>query len=145
MVPMELGERVFCSRCMKRLEEESVCPHCGFDPDRMEMDCSVLEEGTLLCQGRFVLGAVIRRDEQCVHYAAWDKYLEAPVRIREYLPKALAMRDNAYGDRVKICCGAERGYDEGCSQFWFSCREERGISRFKENGTCYQAALFFGG
>lgn len=55
---MNIGEKFYCSRCMREMEDEGTCSHCGYDPGQ-PASRSALEEGTLLHSGRYQLGAVI--------------------------------------------------------------------------------------
>ena len=75
---MNVGEKHYCSKCMRETEEYGVCPHCGYDPDDLtESFC--IEEGTLFQNGRYELGAVIGQGGFGITYAAWDMVLDIPV------------------------------------------------------------------
>lgn len=99
---MELGERYLCSRCLRELEEEGVCPFCGHDPDAEQEDTSVLVEGTTLQSGRYLLGAMIGRGGFGITYAAWDRSLQAPMAIKEYFPMRYAQRNVEESDEITI-------------------------------------------
>lgn len=55
---MNIGEKFYCSRCMREVDNEGICRHCGYDPNQPAGRIA-LEEGTLLQNGRYQLGAVI--------------------------------------------------------------------------------------
>lgn len=89
---MNIKEHFYCSRCMKETEDEDICPFCGYDPGH-PVSRKTLEEGTLLQNGRYQLGAVLGTGGFGITYAAWDYTLEQPVAIKEYFPQMLADRD----------------------------------------------------
>jgi len=67
---------------MRPIKEEGVCPYCGYNPGDAP-DKRFLEEGTLLHEGRYQLGAVIGQSGFGITYAAWDLALEIPIAIKE--------------------------------------------------------------
>ena len=89
---MNIKENFYCSKCMRTMEDDGICPFCGYDPDH-PVSRKVLEEGTLLQNGRYQLGAVLGSGGFGITYAAWDYTLEQPVAIKEYFPQMLADRD----------------------------------------------------
>ena len=98
---MNVGDKHYCSKCMKEIEEYGVCPHCGFNPDApVEEFC--IEEGTLFQNGRYELGAVIGQGGFGITYAAWDMVLDIPVAIKEYFPSDYCQRNVAESDEVSI-------------------------------------------
>ena len=96
---MNIGEHFFCSRCMRTLENEGICPYCGYDPFA-PVSTSALEEGVLLHDGRYQLGAVIGMGGFGITYAAWDYALSTPVAIKEYFPASLCERDGSVSNTV---------------------------------------------
>lgn len=113
---MNIQEQYFCSRCMRELPEECVCPFCGHDP-ASPADSWALEEGTLFQDGRYQLGAVIGAGGFGITYAAWDHTLQMPVAVKEYFPSALASRDARLGDRLQIAEGARADFALGLQRF----------------------------
>ena len=89
---MNIKENFYCSRCMRKTEDEGVCPFCAYDPAQ-PASRRVLEEGTLLQNGRYQLGAALGSGGFGITYAAWDYALEQAVAIKEYFPQAFADRD----------------------------------------------------
>ena len=75
---------------MSPLTAGSVCPGCGFDNDQ-ENDTSFLPLRTVL-QDRYVLGHVQAWESDAAVYAAYDRTLQAPCVVREFLPKGIANR-----------------------------------------------------
>ena len=96
---MNIGEKFYCSRCMREMDREGVCQYCGYDPNR-NVSPNVLEEGTLLQNGRYQLGTVIGMGGFGITYAAWDYTLSQPVAIKEYFLQNICQRDIHEGDQV---------------------------------------------
>lgn len=95
---MEIKGMIYCSRCMRRMETDGPCPHCGYD-GMQERNFSVLEEGTLL-NGKYQLGAVIGQGGFGITYAAWDENLDRPVAVKEYFPADFVTRNTDVSDEV---------------------------------------------
>lgn len=89
---MNIKENFYCSKCMRELEDDDICPFCGYDPAH-PVSKKILEEGTLLQNGRYQLGAILGAGGFGITYAAWDFTLNQPVAIKEYFPQMLADRD----------------------------------------------------
>lgn len=92
---MNIGEKFYCSRCLRELEgdaAEGICQMCGYDPSKAA-ETFFLEEGTLLYNGHYQVGAVIDQGGFGVTYAAWDLVLDQAVAIKEYFPKAYVTRN----------------------------------------------------
>ena len=98
------------------MEEETVCPHCGYDPEE-EADPSALEEGSLLQNGRYRLGAVLGKGGFGITYAAWDLTLGQPVAVKEYFPEGLCGRDISEGDDVNVPGQNHQAYQIGLLRF----------------------------
>lgn len=98
---MNIGELFYCSRCMRELESEGICPHCGYNPNQ-EVSLSILAEGTLLQDGRYQLGAVIGIGGFGITYAAWDYTLSQPVAVKEYFLRDICERDIDESDEVVV-------------------------------------------
>lgn len=89
---MNINEKFYCSRCMRELEDDMVCPHCGYDPTS-PINPSELEEGTPLGGGRYLVGAVIGRGGFGITYAGWDLTLNKPIAIKEFYPQNRVSRN----------------------------------------------------
>lgn len=114
---MNIEERFYCSRCMREIEdEESICPHCGYDPYQQQ-NVYVLQEGTLLNNSRYQLGAVIGSGGFGITYAAWDIVLNQPVAVKEYYRRNICERDCSEDDNVIINPGMEGAYQKGLDRF----------------------------
>jgi len=143
---MDIEGLYYCSKCMRRLEEEGVCPHCGYDSFHTPVDIQHLSEGTLLRE-RYLLGAVIGTGGFGVTYAAWDMNLSVPVAIKEYFPVKYAYRDAEESDDILLRAEGRSLFALGLERFR---REAQVLAQFKnipgivnvnecfdENGTAY--------
>ena len=143
---MDIEGVYYCSKCMRRLEEECVCPHCGHEPFHTTADIQHLSEGTFL-KDRYLLGAVIGTGGFGVTYAAWDMNLSVPVAIKEYFPVKYAYRDTEESDdilprgesNILFALGQERFRRE--AQVLAQFKNIPGVVNidecFDENGTSY--------
>lgn len=99
---MNIGEKYYCSHCMRQLsEEQQCCPFCGYSGNDEDPDFA-LPEGTLLHNGRYELGAVVGVGGFGITYAAWDHILQIPAAIKEYFPGDYAYRNIDESDRVLV-------------------------------------------
>lgn len=143
---MDIEGVLYCSRCMSRIEEEKICPDCGYDHQKEYNKNPALEIGTLLKE-RYQLGAVIGSGGFGITYAAWDETLQMPVAVKEFFPADYVYRDTECSDEVTAKEGCQRQYFTGMDHF---LREARVLSLlseipgsvsvhdyFEENGTAY--------
>lgn len=154
---MDIDGVFYCSRCMRGIEREDLCPHCGHDPKHYREDPRYLPEGAYL-RDRYILGAVIGSGGFGVTYAAWDDNLGVPAAIKEYFPRDFAMRNiestenpmevlPAGDQQVPFRLGLNRFRDEArvLAQF----KNVTGIVNinecFEENGTFYIAMEYVRG
>ena len=152
---MNIGEKFYCSHCMKEIEdEECICPHCGYAPFQGH-NAHTLEEGTLFQNGRYQIGAAIGSGGFGITYAAWDIVLDQPVAIKEYYPSNLCERDVSEDDSVIVNPGYEGLYQLGLLRF---IREARILSTlqnlknvvpvlewFEANNTAYIVMKYISG
>ena len=114
---------------MREVDDDSItCPHCGYDPSQRR-NVYALEEGTLLQNRRYQLGAVIGSGGFGITYAAWDITLNHPVAIKEYFPRTLCERDAEEDDSVIINPAREGLYQAGMLRF---IREARILATLQE-------------
>lgn len=151
---MNINEKFYCSRCMRELEDEMVCPHCGYDPTGRGDACE-LEEGTPLGNGRYLMGAMIGRGGFGITYAAWDLTLDIPVAVKEYFPAKDCDRDGQESYTVTVWEDRRQYYQLGLRTF---LREAQILAMFQnlpavvqvydcfeENGTAYIVMEFVRG
>ena len=115
---MDIDGKLYCPRCMRVIEREGPCPHCGHGPDEPRPPMA-LEPGTLLNR-RYQLGSVIGQGGFGITYAAWDETLGMPVAIKEYFPSSEAARDPDESDDLVPLAGHEAVYLDGLNRFRFT-------------------------
>ena len=125
---MELNGAYYCSRCMREMEDDGICPHCGLDNDIIENNAPALEMYTLL-ENRYQLGSVIGSGGFGITYAAWDEKLWIPVAVKEYYPKEWVMRDCSVTDEITVRQEFQREYLIGKERF---VRESRVLAMLQE-------------
>lgn len=124
---MDIDGKLYCSRCMRQIEEETVCPFCQYDHKKERNNSSALERGTLLKE-RYQIGSVIGQGGFGITYAAWDETLDIPVAVKEYFPAYFVTRNTEYGDEVIVAENNRRQYLVGRQHF---LRESRVLAMMK--------------
>lgn len=136
-----------CMNCMKEYnEKQNKCPHCGYMKTQLSKEDMYLPQETTL-QRRYIVGNVLREQENEVIYIGWDSVLDKRIAIKEYYPIHWAKR---MAGHKEISCGLEadkaqfmRGLEQFISeaQQLAKFREDTGVIRiydsFEENGTAY--------
>ena len=129
-----------CMYCFEDLNGHDVCPHCGRD-SRAAVPQIQLLPGTMLHNGRFLVGRAMGQDASGIVYMAYDTKREATLRIREYLPRDSARRLND-GSVVPVA-GAEDAFEKGMQRLKASVEAVEDPKKrhfyFEENGTAYIA------
>ena len=102
-----------CMGCMNELEEQGVCPHCGYD-DSQPSDVNYLIPGTKIMK-RFLVGKVVDTNGEGVTYICYDAKTEKTVSLREYFPTGLC--DRAMNGSVKVKEGTSETFANGLKKF----------------------------
>ncbi len=136
-----------CLNCMRPIQSERFCPHCGYDQNCYKPSELFLLPGTELFRGQYLIGRVLGHGGFGITYLARDINLDTIVAIKEYLPNGFAYRTS--GDTQVRYYGEERKelFEYGIEKF---LEEARALARFqrypgvvsvfnffKENGTAY--------
>ena len=79
-----------CPGCMNEIGDAEICPYCDFDT-KNEQTAPYLAYGTVLA-GKYVIGEVLERNSEGVTYLGLDTMTNNCVRVREFLPEILCMR-----------------------------------------------------
>ncbi len=131
---MNIGERFYCSRCLKELKDEGVCAGCGYDPSAPPVP-DALEEGTLLDGGRFQIGAVRQRCRMGFLYGAYDHAGQRPLYLFEFFPGQYCARAAPYATAVVVTKGHEVTFDQTREKLIQALRSFYNV--FEENSTFY--------
>lgn len=127
-----------CMFCMEDNEGQSVCPHCGKDANAPLIK-NHLKPGEIL-GGRFLVGRAVGQDASGVVYIVYDLRKERALRIREYLPRGVAMRAEGSNDLVPLP-GMEGEFAAGLEETRKKAESaddpSKAMANFEENGTLY--------
>lgn len=136
-------ERI-CYGCFSEKEPGAVCPVCGFDETK-EQPYLALPLGTIV-NGRYLIGKVLGIGGFGITYLGFDLTLEIKVAIKEYMPSAMATRNN---DRYTVVLTGhqEKDYQYGMERFLEEARILAKLQNtpnivsvqnyFQENNTAY--------
>lgn len=95
---MKVNGRERCIGCMKLLDADGKCPHCGFY--RLVMSRSRAVCGRYISEGSIYAWTCTGRGSFGISYIAWDCLLDTVVAIKEYFPASLVSRHvSEDGDR----------------------------------------------
>ena len=142
-----------CPGCFADKGQINPCQHCGYD-EKAGRGPLALPHRTLL-QGQFLVGRVLGKPGGFgITYIGWDRHLQTPVAIKEYLPRELAGRSS---DRASVAVHSEdedEAFRFGLEQF---LREARTLAQldhpnivrirhfFEANGTAYLVMHYYQG
>ena len=80
-----------CMGCMHEKQDNTICPHCGFDNSQTQ-GAPYLPANTLL-KDRFLIGRRLETNGESTRYIGFDNAAKKIVSIREYLPIGHIARD----------------------------------------------------
>ena len=102
-----------CMGCMNQTDGEQICSVCGYDsslqnhsqalPTRFEID------------GRYIVGKALSVNGEGITYIGFDKATENAVKIKEYFPLGIAVRNP--DTSVSIADGKKYVFNEGLLEF----------------------------
>ena len=125
-----------CLYCFEPSDTQ-ICPHCGGDASAA-VPINQLSPGTMLA-GRILVGRAVGQDASGIVYAAMDTRHGVVVRVREFLPRDIAVR-NPDGS-VSPAPGSEERFQAGLSKMKRSAQPDENGERkyifFMDNGTGY--------
>ena len=127
-----------CMFCMEDNEGQSICPHCGKDANAPLIK-NHLKPGEIL-GGRFLVGRAVGQDASGVVYIVYDLRKERALRIREYLPRGVAMRAENSNELIPLP-GMESEFAAGLEETRRKAESaddpSKAMANFEENGTLY--------
>lgn len=104
-----------CYQCMGTYTG-SVCPRCGFSPERYQPFPDALRPGTVLKE-RYIMGVTLGKGGFGTTYVGWDQNEGRKVAVKEYFPAAITTRDIARSNDVEVCMSREL-YEAGVRKFY---------------------------
>lgn len=131
-----------CLGCMNDNGGEKVCPICGYDSSSQNPDNAL--PTNYVVKERYILGKMISVNGEGFTYIAWDSQNDNIVKIKEYFPIDLAVRNPDM--TVSIMSGSEYTFNESLLEFLEINRKILSlqlsalvpvIDTFEENGTAY--------
>lgn len=137
----------YCMKCMKRLGDSAVCPHCGYDNGRPGASEQYhLPPGTILAE-KYLVGNVIGEGGFGITYIGLHTTLSKRVAIKEYYPRDMARRNNSFSNYIEVPNDRRDIFINGVGRFLDEAKnvarfgEEDGIvdivDYFQCNGTAY--------
>lgn len=146
-----------CVNCMELMQEhETVCPHCGFDPQRAEQSPFGIKWNTIL-RGRYLVGRILGQGGFGITYVGYDIALDVKVAIKEYFPMGFTTRNSTMSNEIQwnTTQVSKEQQQKGCDSFLKEARRMAkidslpGIVRvrdtFVENQTAYIVMDFIEG
>lgn len=131
-----------CMGCMREIAEPaSPCPYCGFQISRYQAPKNSLPLYEIV-NGKYLVGKVLGIGGFGITYIGWDFYQSKRVCIKEYFPRAIAVRNpNAqnYTEQISVSIQysmntftqnpqmAKHAYKEGLKNY---IKEAENLSRF---------------
>jgi serine/threonine-protein kinase len=130
---------------MKPLEGLEICPFCS-SPAQFSQAAPFLPLRTLLAQGRYQTGRVLEHNGDGATYIGYDGHAQRPVFLREFMPEAIAQRQEGQS-ALQVMQGCETVWRDCAQNFlelWRKLQRLRGLSAliavtdvFEENDTIY--------
>ncbi|MCL2105569.1 MAG: PASTA domain-containing protein [Oscillospiraceae bacterium] len=109
-----------CPSCMRFLEDallspegEPLCPGCE-NPLHIQQPAPYLPLNSLIGQGRYGIGRVVSHNGDGATYLGFDARTQKPVFLREFLPDAIALRQEGQPELFIM---------QGCETVWRDCAQ----------------------
>lgn len=130
-----------CYQCMKEYPNGyDICPHCGYDQTSEAANLYYLPAGTVLSQGRYLVGKAVNAGGFGIVYRVWDQTFSKMVAIKEYFPSAIATRIPGTTE-VRVHSEKNvREYEGGKERF---LSEARRVAKFQDNPNVVDVYNFF--
>lgn len=113
---------------MKELEEEQICPNCGFSVSSVQV-APYLSLGVVMGD-RYLIGKVLEHNGEGATYIGYDLEKGVVVNIREFLPQVLISRD-ANTNEITVLSNCDLVFSDCCQSFlelWRKLARMRGLS-----------------
>lgn len=130
-----------CNRCFELYEKnDGICPFCGHSETVKVQSSHVLQPGTQLKGGRFIIGEQIGQGSVGIVYKAWDNRLDRTIVIKEFFPDSLATRAEGMMSVMVYSTQDVNEYEKCLRTFK---REAMIMSLVADSGNCLKAFDIF--
>ncbi len=102
-----------CMGCMNDNDGEQICPICGYDAS-LQNHIQALPVRFVLAN-RYIVGKTLSVNGEGIVYIGWDKATDSAVKIKEYLPLGIAVRNP--DATVSIVADKKYVFNEGLLEF----------------------------
>lgn len=102
-----------CMGCMNDNDGEQICPICGYDTSLQNHSQALPVKFVL--ENRYVIGKALSVNGEGIVYIAWDIATDSAVKIKEYFPVGIAMRNP--DTSVSITADKKYVFNEGLLEF----------------------------
>lgn len=129
----------FCPACLQPQSLHPVCPNCGWCCDTSRVDPLYLSPGTII-KPPYHVARVLGHGGFGITYLGWDANLEIKVAIKEYLPRAFAIRDISSLSVLPKGEENQAWFQIGLKQF---LDEARTLAKFQQHPGIVSVLAFF--
>ncbi len=130
-----------CYHCMQEYQEgANFCPYCGYSRKAKAHDLYYMEPGTMLSDGRYMIGESVNAGGFGIVYKAWDNTFGKMVAIKEYYPGSIVTRTPG---TMEVRSYSEKNIEEfekGKTRF---LNEARKMARFNDHPNIVDVYDFF--
>ncbi len=133
-----------CMSCMREIGDVKQCPYCGFHADSPQITPYLPIRSTI--SNRYLVGKLIDYNGDGASYMGWDLSSKTAVVIREFMPDAIATRQQGKTELMPLP-GKEELYNDCLQSFtelWRKLMRLTGLSALvevfdiiEENNTAY--------
>ncbi len=129
----------YCMKCMLPLEENEICPHCGFVGENSEQ-LHLLRPGTVLNE-RYLIGNALGQGGFGITYIGRDLKLQMRVAVKEYYPNGYSIRNSEVTARVTAIDRGQTDFIENGKQKFL--KEARALAQFHDISGVVDVRDFF--
>lgn len=130
-----------CYSCMKEYPDGyDICPNCGYDRNKEAENRYYLPPGTMLSDGRYMIGTAINAGGFGIVYKAWDNTFAKMIAVKEYYPGGIAARTPGTAQVLIYSDKRLREYEQGKERF---LNEARKVAKFNTHPNIVDVYDFF--
>ena len=131
----------YCLNCMEPIDEAGVCVRCGTNGRHVARIAHHLPAGTVLANGRYLVGRALGQGGFGITYIGRDLMLNMRVAIKEYFPTLFVSRTSEAAHAVTaLSPQAQKRLEAGRKRF---LNEARVLAKFHESSGIVDVRDFF--